>query len=254
MSDPTKRFTTRVETYAKYRPGYPDELIDLLHDECELNANSVIADVGSGTGILSELLLKNGNEVIGVEPNAAMRSAAETLLQRYSRFRSVAGSAEATTLPAKSVDLITAGQAFHWFDRPKARTEFLRILKPQGFVVLIWNDRRLDSTPFLTAYEDLLQKYGTDYQQVSHLNVTGEIAEFFTPGSFALRSFENSQRFDFESLKGRVFSASYTPEPEHPHFEPMLARLREMFEGNQRDGEVTVEYDTKVYYGHLNHK
>lgn len=251
MSDPTKRFTTRVETYAKYRPGYPDELVDLLNSECELNETSVIADVGSGTGILSELLLKNGNEVIGVEPNAAMRSAAETLLEGYPRFRSVDGSAEATTLPAKSVDLVTAGQAFHWFDSPKARTEFLRILKPLGFVVLIWNDRRLASTPFLSAYEDLLQKYGTDYQQVSHLNVSGEIAEFFAPGAFELSTFENSQRFDFESLKGRVSSASYTPEPGHTNFEAMMARLREIFEANQVDGAVSFDYDTRVYYGRL---
>jgi ubiquinone/menaquinone biosynthesis C-methylase UbiE len=251
MSDPIKRFTTRVETYAKYRPGYPDDLVDLLNSECELNEKSVIADVGSGTGILSELLLKNGNEVIGVEPNAAMRDAAETLLKGYPRFRSVDGSAEATTLPVKSVDLITAGQAFHWFDRPKARTEFLRILKPLAFVVLIWNDRRLASTPFLTAYEDLLQKYGTDYQQVSHLNVTGEISQFFAPGTFELRTFENSQRFDFESLKGRVFSASYTPEPGHPHFEPMIKQLREVFDANQIDSAVSFDYDTKVYYGRL---
>ncbi len=251
MSDPLKRFTSRVEPYAKYRPGYQDEVVDLLNSECELNENSVIADVGSGTGILSELLLKNGNEVIGVEPNAAMRSAAETLLKRFPGFRSVDGSAEATTLPAKSVDLITAGQAFHWFDRPKARTEFLRILRPLGYVVLIWNDRRLASTPFLIAYEDLLQKYGTDYEQVSHLNVTGEIAEFFAPLGFKLRTFENSQRFNFESLKGRVFSASYTPEPGHPQFEPMITQLREIFEANQVDGAVSFDYDTRVYHGRL---
>jgi len=251
MSDPTKRFTSRVDNYAKYRPGYPDDLVDLLNSECELNENSVIADVGSGTGILSALFLKRGNEVIGVEPNAAMRSAAEILLERYSRFRSVDGSAEATTLPTKSVDLILAGQAFHWFNRPKARIEFLRILKPLGFVVLIWNDRRLASTHFLSAYEDLLQKYGTDYQQVSHLNVTGEIAEFFAPDTFELRIFENSQRLDFGSLKGRVCSASYTPEPGHPQFEPMLAQLREIFEANQVDGAVSFDYDTRVYYGRL---
>ena len=251
MSDPLKRFTSRVEAYVKYRPGYPQAVIELLQTECEMTESSLVADVGSGTGILSELLLKNGNEVIGIEPNAAMRSAAETLLDRYHRFRSVDGSAEATTLSAKSVDLITAGQAFHWFDRPKSRTEFHRILKPEGFVALIWNDRRLASTPFLNAYEELLQKYGTDYQQVSHLNVTGEIAEFFSPGTFKLRTFENSQRFDFESLKGRVFSASYTPEPGHPQFEPMVTRLREVFEANQTGGEVSFDYDTKVYYGRL---
>ncbi|SRR6266496_548848 len=251
MSDPLKRFTSRVEAYVKYRPGYPHGVIELLGAECELQESSIIADIGSGTGIFSELLLKNGNEVIGVEPNAAMRDAAETLLKGYPRFRSIDGSAESTTLPAKSVDLITAGQAFHWFDRPKARTEFLRILKPLRFVVLVWNDRRLAATSFLSAYEELLNKYGTDYQQVSHLNVTGEIAEFFSPGAFELQIFENSQRLDFESLKGRVSSASYTPEPGHVNFEPMIARLREIFEANQIDGAVSFDYDTKVYYGRL---
>lgn len=251
MSNPLKRFTSRVEAYSKYRPGYPHAVIELLQAECELDENSVVADVGSGTGILSELLLKNGNQVVGIEPNGAMRSAAATLLDRYPGFRSLDGSAEATTLPANSVDLITAGQAFHWFDRPRSRTEFSRILKPEGFVVLIWNDRRLASTPFLSAYEELLQKYGTDYQQVSHLNVTGEIAGFFSPGAFQVKTFENAQRFDFDSLKGRVFSASYTPEPGHPQSEPMVARLREVFEANQIGGVVSFDYDTKVYYGRL---
>ena len=251
MADPLSRFTSRVEAYVKYRPGYPHAVVELLQAECGLNQESVLADVGSGTGILSELFLKNGNQVIGIEPNAAMRSTAETLLKRYPGFRSLDGSAEGTTLPEASVDLITAGQAFHWFDRTKSRTEFLRILKPSGFVVLIWNDRRLASTAFLRDFEELLQKYGTDYQQVSGRNTTEEIAEFFSPGGFEIRTFENSQQFDFESLKGRVMSASYTPEPGNPQFEPMLNALRQIFEANQRNGNVAFEYDTKVYYGQL---
>jgi len=254
MANPLTRFTSRVEAYVKYRPGYPPAVVELLEAECGLNQDAILADVGSGTGILSELFLKNGNQVIGIEPNAAMRSAAETLLKRYPGFRSVDGSAEGTTLPETSVDLITAGQAFHWFDRPKSRTEFLRILKPSGFVVLIWNDRRLASTSFLSAFEELLQKYGTDYQQVSGRNVTEEIAEFFSPGGFEVRSFENLQQFDFESLKGRVMSASYTPEPGHPQFEPMLNALHKVFEANHKNGTVAFEYDTKVYYGQLTHK
>ena len=158
MSSPTERFTSRVETYIKYRPTYPAAVIDLLRSECGLTADAIVADVGSGTGILSELVLKNGNEVIGVEPNQAMRLAAEHLLSSYPRFRSVEGSAEASTLPAASVDLITAGQAFHWFDATAARREFARILKPNGSVALIWNDRQLDSTEFLRGYEALLRQ------------------------------------------------------------------------------------------------
>lgn len=235
----------------KYRPGYPGEVIDLLKSECGLTTDSIIADVGSGTGILTELLLKNGNEVLGVEPNSAMRAAGEALLRKYSRFKSIAGSAEATTLEASSVDLITAGQAFHWFDGPQARAEFVRVLKPQGFVVLIWNDRRLDSTAFLRSYEELLLNYGTDYEQVSDLTAPEKVARFFGQETFELRSFPNLQQFDFESLKGRVMSASYTPEPGHPNFEPMIVRLREIFESYQNYGTVTFEYDTRVYFGRL---
>lgn len=251
MTNPAHRFTTRVETYIRYRPGYPAEVLELLESECGLTSAAVIADVGSGTGIFSELLLKNGNTVFGVEPNEAMRGAGAQLLQSYPNFASIEGSAEATTLPPGSVDLITAGQAFHWFETRKARAEFRRILKLQGFVALIWNDRRLDSTPFLRAYQDLLLNFGTDYAQVQELNAPSEITKFFAPGEFKLKIFPNVQMFDFEGLKGRVLSASYTPEPGHPNFEPMLNQLQELFSTHQENGKVAFEYDTKVYYGQL---
>lgn len=251
MTDSTQRFTSRVESYAKHRPGYPPEVVELLTAECRLTPDALVADVGSGTGILSELLLKNGNAVLGVEPNEAMRVAAEQLLAGYPKFVSVNGSAEATTLESDSVDLITAGQAFHWFDPKKARAEFARILKPEGFVALIWNDRRLDSTPFLRAYEELLMDFGTDYKQVRGFNERDEIATFFAPGSFKSKSFDNVQQFDFAGFKGRVFSASYTPEAGHPKFEPMVNRLQEIFDRYEKRGSVAFEYDTKVYYGHL---
>jgi len=251
MSDPVTRFSNRADNYARYRPSYPLSVIDILKSDCGLQETSIIADVGSGTGILSELFLKNGNQVFGVEPNAAMRSFAERLLYGSKNFVSVDATAEATTLEPASVDFITAGQAFHWFDRDKAKTEFARILKPGGWVVLIWNERRLDSTPFLREYEILLLRYGTDYEKVRHENVAGEIARFFAPETVQLRNLENVQHFDFESLKGRVFSASYTPDQGHPDFEPMLAKLEKIFNTHKRDGIVTFEYETRVYYGNL---
>jgi SAM-dependent methyltransferase len=211
----------------------------------------MIADVGSGTGILSELFLNNGNAVIGVEPNEAMRRAGERILSGFANFISTDATAEATTLGTRSVDFIMAGQAFHWFDRERARREFVRILKPGGWVVLIWNERRLDSTLFLRDYENLLLRYGTDYEKVRHENVTGEIAQFFAPEPFQLKSLENAQHFDLESLKGRTRSASYTPEPGSPNFAPMFATLEEIFNAHKRDGIVTFEYETRVYYGHL---
>src|SRR5437870_2796600 len=149
---PKERFSRRVENYVKYRPGYPGAVLDWLRQHCGLTADWVIADIGSGTGFLAELFLKNGNRVFGTEPNSEMRAAGETLLKKYSRFVSVDGSAEATGLDSSSVDLITAGQAFHWFDRPRARQEFERILKPGGWAALVWNER-LINTPFLVAYD-----------------------------------------------------------------------------------------------------
>ena len=251
MSDPLMRFSNRSDNYAKFRPGYPAKVIEILKHDCGLGETSVIADVGSGTGIMSELFLQNGNPVVAIEPNAAMRQVAERLLQRYEKFRSINAAAEATTLETGSVDFVTAAQAFHWFDRARAKIEFARILKPAGWVVLIWNERRLDSTVFLRAYEDLLLRYGTDYEKVRHENVTAEIAEFFAPGRFELQALENAQYFDFESLKGRLLSASYTPDADHPNFSPMLKELEGIFYANQKDGIVSFEYETKVYYGHL---
>src|SRR4030095_5976457 len=145
MSDPLTRFSNRSDNYAKFRPGYPAGVIEILRSECGLTKTSVIADVGSGTGILSELFLRNGNSVLGIEPNADMRRVAEALLGSYDEFRSINATAEATTLQSEIVDFITAGQAFHWFDRAAAKREFARILTPEGWVVLIWNERRLDS-------------------------------------------------------------------------------------------------------------
>jgi ubiquinone/menaquinone biosynthesis C-methylase UbiE len=251
MTNPLTRFSTRAGSYAKYRPGYPSGVLDLLEAECGLRKESVVADIGSGTGILAEMLLEHGSPVFGVEPNQAMRAVAEDLLNRYKQFVSVDGSAEATTLADASVDFVTAAQAFHWFDREKTKLEFRRILKPGGWVVLLWNERRLDSTPFLRAYEDLLLRYGTDYHEVRHENVAGKIAEFFAPAKFKLTNLDNFQHFNLEALKGRVGSASYTPEPGHPSYEAMAGELKKIFHAHSKDGIVTFEYDTRVYYGHL---
>lgn len=252
MRNPAERFSGRVENYVKYRPGYPQGIIELLREECGLKPSSVIADIGSGTGILSAMFLREDNTVYAVEPNREMREAAERELQPDENFKSVEGSAEATTLPEESVDFITVGQAFHWFDRTRARKEFTRILKPEGWTVLVWNERRTDTTAFLIAYEKMLLDYGTDYAAVNHTNIDERIIEeFFRPGSFHLRIFKNRQTFDFESLKGRVLSSSYTPEEGHPNYRPMLEELERIFRENAENGEVSFDYETKLYYGQL---
>jgi SAM-dependent methyltransferase len=251
-ADPTRRFSSRVEDYVKYRPGYPEALLRLLEEECGLTASSAVADVGSGTGLLSELFLRNGNRVYGVEPNREMREACEQLLAAYTNFASVEGRAEATTLEDASVDFVTAGQAFHWFDPPRARREFARILRPGGWVALVWNDRRTAGSPFLEDYERLLLEYGTDYAEVSvKYAEESMLAALFGPSEPSRRTFDNEQVFDFDGLRGRLMSSSYTPEPGHPNFEPMLRELEELFRRHRRDGRVVVAYDTKVFYGRL---
>jgi SAM-dependent methyltransferase len=251
VKDATQRFSSRVDNYVRYRPGYPPEVLDLLKNECGLTPESVIADIASGTGIFTRMLVENRNRVFGVEPNAEMRQAGEQLLASYSGFVSVAGTAETTTLADHSIDLITAAQAAHWFDREKARREFVRVLKPGGWTVLLWNERCTDSTSFLREYEHLLITYGTDYQEVRHERTTAEIAGFFAPSPFRLQTLEMRQEVDHAGLEGRLLSSSYTPTPGHGNYEPMLRELRRIFDLHQIDGRVSLDYDTLVYFGQL---
>jgi SAM-dependent methyltransferase len=248
---PTKRFSSRVGNYVRYRPGYPKEILGLLKTECRLTRESLIADVGSGTGKLTELFLANENVVFGVEPNQEMREAGERLLSRFTNFTSVAATAEATTLPDASIDFIIAGQAFHWFDRKRCRIEFARILKRGGWVVLAWNDRQTDTTPFLEEYEKLLKVYATDYSKVDHKQIDDEVVrEFFgyAPGK---KKFPSSQEFDYDGLEGRLLSSSYAPEQGQPGYTEMIRDLKKLFETRQEGGHVDFAYDTVVYYGKL---
>ena len=251
MVDPTKRFSNRVENYLKYRPSYPPEIIPLLKTECGLTSDSVIADIGSGTGFMAELFLKNGNTVYGVEPNAEMRSAGERLLARYPKFLSVNATAEATTLGTNSLDLIVAGQAFHWFDDAKAKLEFRRVVKSAGWVVLVWNGFLVETSALVRGYQELLMEYGTDYKEVNREIEDCDIEAFFSPRDCRQARFPFKQVFDFEGLKGRLLSASYAPEPGDPRFEQMIDDLRQVFLANQEDGRVDFNYETVVYYGQL---
>jgi SAM-dependent methyltransferase len=248
----TTRFSDRVADYVKYRPHYPIEIIDLLSAKCGLTPESVIADIGSGTGILTQLFLDNGNPVVGVEPNLEMREAGEEYLAEYARFNSINGTAEATKLPTHAIDFVLAGQAFHWFDQTKTRAEFKRILKDGGVCALIWNDRRTDTTAFLREYEEMLQTYGTDYQEINHKNVQDKaVFQTFFGGDYHEAAFDNIQRFDFEGLMGRLHSSSCVPTKDHPNYAPLAKRAREIFDAGQVNGKVAFEYDTRVYYGEM---
>lgn len=246
MTDPTNRFTNRVENYVRYRPGYPPAVVTWLAAECGLTADAVVADIGSGTGLLARLFLENGNRVLGVEPNQAMREAGEELLRPFARFESVAARAEATTLPAASVDFVTVGQAFHWFDYAAAAQEFRRILRPGGWVVLVWNERLVDVTPFLAGYERLLLTYGTDYAQVDHRRVGPDLLRQLFSEDNRRALFENQQVFDYAALEGRLLSSSYAPLAGQPGYAAMLTELRALFDDHQVDGHVVFWYRTEV--------
>ena len=249
--DPTQRFSARVDNYIRYRPGYPPEALEVLRRECGLKPTSVIADIGSGTGLLAKLFLENGNAVFGVEPNKEMREAGQRYLKNFSNYVSIAGTAEDTTLSSHSIDFVTAAQAAHWFDPERARREFGCILKPGGWTVLLWNERRTQSTPFLEAYEKLLLKYGTDYQQVRHERTTDTIDTFFAPSPYQAVVFDCAQEFDYPALEGRLLSSSYAPLPGHANCAPMVDELRCIFDAHHVNGRVAMEYNTRMYYGQL---
>jgi SAM-dependent methyltransferase len=248
---PTERFSNRVENYIKYRPHYPQEILDYLIEQNVLNKNSVIADIGSGTGILSEFFLKKGNTVYGVEPNKEMREAAEQLLAGYKNFISINGSAEETKLEKNSTDLITAGQAFHWFDVPKAKLEFKRIIKPGGYAALIWNIKNSKHSPLMQDYEKLQLKHGTDYKQVRHENIGDKEFELLFDYGFTKKFFDNEQVLDYDGLKGRILSASYVPAEGEPGYEAVIDDIEAMFAKHNQNGKVKIVYIAEIVWGRM---
>ncbi|MDR3714333.1 MAG: class I SAM-dependent methyltransferase [Puia sp.] len=251
MSNSTTRFSDRVGDYTKYRPHYPKRILPYLEQETGFNAASTIADIGSGTGISTEPFLENGNKVYAVEPNREMRAKAEELLGSYARFISIDGTAEETGLGKASVDLIVAGQAFHWFDRTKTKTEFERISGPGAYAALIWNER-LISSAFEIDYEALILHYGSDYKTINHKNIQDEeIAAFFAPRPSTLRIFENEQLFDLEGLTGRLRSSSYIPNESDPAYKAMVRDLENLFGKYNSGGRIRIGYETKLYLGKI---
>jgi len=252
FDDAKLRFSNRAADYARYRPTYPPALLDLLRGKTGLRPDHLIADIGSGTGLLSKLFLDNGNRVIGVEPNAEMRAGGDQFLHAYPNFTSVAGSAEETTLPIHSVDYVAAGQAFHWFDTVAANTEFLRILKPGGWVVIVWQDRRMDEKKFTAAYEGILEQFGIEYKKVKNAYPeTSKISQFFEGGSFHTAELPSHQTLDWESLCGRLRSSSFAPTETHPNYRPMMDALLKIFLDHEEHGRVRLEYFAKIYFGTL---
>lgn len=246
--DNTARFSDRVSDYVKFRPGYPDDLFSFLFSRFKLQPGSVVADIGSGTGISSECFLKNDVQVFGVEPNSEMRSAAEQFLSGYPGFYSVSGTAEKTSLKDQSIDLVFCAQAFHWFDPGVAINEFKRIRKPGSFVCLVWNDRNTSDSEFSETYEAFLQKHSIDYKKVNHKNFSREKLTQIIPFPLSEEQFSNSQELDYEGLLGRVLSSSYMPSREHERFRNMEAELNSLFHRHNFGGKVKITYTTRLFY------
>jgi SAM-dependent methyltransferase len=247
MKSSTERFSDRVEQYVRYRPRYPDALLDFL--VCKIPPPATVADIGAGTGILSDQLLQSGYQVMAVEPNKPMREAAERGLSGHQAFRSVDGTAEDTTLPSSSVNAVTCAQSFHWFDRVKCRSEFDRILRPQGLIALIWNDR-VREDPLMEQYDELLRRYAPEYPHCSHRRVSqADIQDFFAGGSYQLITFPNNQLLNREAFLGRVLSSSYVPLAGIPGHDALVEAFNALFDRFAVSGSVQFLYETQLYLG-----
>lgn len=246
--DSVRRFSNRVENYVRYRPGYPVEIVEMLHRN-GVAETAVVADIGSGTGLLSEIFLEAGHGLYGVEPNEGMRAAGEEYLAQYERFHSVNGTAEETTLADESVDLIAAGQAFHWFNRDKTKVEFQRILRPGGVVALIWNNQLEERSELMQEYLALARELGREVNKVSKENAFQHLKGFFAPAEMRQATFANVQIFDWEGLRGRALSSSYMPLEGEANYERLIEGLRDIFERYQKDEKVQFPYRTSVFWG-----
>ena len=250
--DPASRYEDRAGLYARHRPRYPDALRVALLTMGQLRPGDEVADVGSGTGLLSELLLSAGCRVFAVEPSAKMREEAERRFAGEKRFVSVKGSAERTTLPDASVDLVAAGQAFHWFEPVAARAEFLRVLRSPGRALLVWNVRRAEASSFMTACERLIAAHATDPELVGdHIPDEAVLATFFGGSSPQPIIFHHEQTFDEEGLIGRLLSCSFVPGPAEPGRETMIEAIHALFARHQENGAVRFIYETRAYSGTL---
>jgi SAM-dependent methyltransferase len=249
---PTERFSDRASVYTRGRPSYPDAIVSHLQAEGALAPGAVVVDIGVGTGLSSEPFLRAGCTVVGVEPNAAMRAVGDERLAPYGRYLSVDGSAEDTTLAAGSAQLVIAGQAFHWFDPPRAGSEARRILQAGGWAALIWNDRPPAGTPFLEAYENFLRTWGIDYQKVTHRHVDEDaIQRFFAPVKPRVAYFDNPRQLDRDELAALVGSASYMPPPGHPQHAQMAEALDRLFTAHEFAGRVEIGYRTRMHYARI---
>lgn len=248
-----ERYSSKTDDYAKYRPNFPNEIVEFLYSNDFINSNSIIADIGSGTGRFTRLLLEKGNKVYGVERNDEMRAKAEQLLSQYSNFISIRGSAEETVLTDNTIDLITAAQAFHWFNKEKCLSEFKRIIKKNGKVLILWDDFLTNYNNFSIEYGKVLNKYRIVElgQMEKRFTRTEMISDFFRNNKYETLSFTHEIYQNFNSIKGGALSASFTPKPDEVNYKPFLLELQEVFEKFQSEGKVLTAFQTICYLGKI---
>jgi len=245
----TTRFSNRVKNYTRYRPSYPVSAVQWIVNRYHLGPQSQVADIGSGTGIFTQLLMDAELPVTAVEPNVEMRLESDRLHATNPLYSSQAGTAEFTNLEDNSVDVITAAQAGHWFDLEKSKREFQRILRPGGVLALIWN-RRMHSSPFQIAYETVLNTL-PEYAEVNHNKLDDvQLAKLFT-GDMERKTFANCQEFDRASFRGRVFSSSYTPSPEDSMYSVFSRKIDGLFSAYATNARVSFAYSSEVYAGFM---
>lgn len=252
MKDKQDIFSGKFSNYSKYRPGYPQKLLRLMEDLTGLKSDTVVADIGSGTGISSRLFIENGNTVYGVEPNDEMRQYSSISFHSYPGFHSVKGTGENTGLPDNSIDLVVCAQAFHWLNPDSAKKEFRRILRDHGRVSLIWNDKSKDENSFNSDYESIckrFKKFRPKYNSSGSTLIDHTVLAKFFVGSYKILELENYQDLTLEGVMGRYASTSYAIGTEEAEYESLLKEMKEAFRKYQKDGLIRIQYITRIFLG-----
>lgn len=245
------KFDGMGKIYAKFRPTYPHTFIEYICSNVGINHESIIADIGSGTGILTRQMLEIAKKIFAVEPNNDMRAVAENDLSNYKNFVSVNGTAENTALEKSSVDFITVAQAFHWFDRAKFKAECTRILKPEGKIILVWNSRDFNAKSVKDS-DIINRKYCPDFKGFSGgirgAEYENGFEDFFT-GKYEIKNFQNDFFYDLDGFIGRTLSASYALKEDDEKYPAYINELTECFNKHAIDGKMIIPNITKSYAG-----